>query len=82
MTRSGRQRLARLARLNGATVTGAVREEFIRSSAEELLGSPPIQPRTAAKIVLRWNARHCVPPLDREAVLALFEQVVGDRSAA
>jgi hypothetical protein len=77
-----RQVLARVTRLNGTTVNGVDRDEFILASAGELLDSKALQPRTAVRMLLRWNGRHCRPPLDRDSVLRTFERVAGDRSAA
>lgn len=67
------QRLARLVRLQGAIVEGDDRARFVRASSSELVADPCLRPRLACRMVLRWNSRHCRPPLGREAVLELFE---------
>ena len=72
--------LARLARLVGATIEGTERERFILACATELLGNAQFHPRTAAKAVLRWNVRHCRPPLTHSAALALFERAAAEVS--
>jgi hypothetical protein len=73
-----RQRLARLIRLRRGTVEGDERWQFILTSAAELLSNPHLRPTTSAKLVARWNRRHCRPPLRADVVSSLAEVAGAD----